>query len=167
MILETYHISCLTRGAKVSTFLLILMMSLVESMFDGTRAVAQTKYADGEYPPGKIYHEEDLKSLIGQTLEQPSYLVGRFVYLGLVKGRQMFSTFTELPGDLLGGGGTGGGKIAFGKTLIAVNFDGNFPSDLSPGKAIVPTERTPLLLKRVFDGPDGFVFAEAVCESTP
>ena len=47
---------------------------------------APRRYAAGRFPDGKIYQESDLAGLVGTALPDPSYLVGRFVYLGLING---------------------------------------------------------------------------------
>ena len=125
----------------------------------------QAKYVDGQFPPGKVYREGDLKGLVGQTLPEPSYLVGKFMYLGVVRGKQLFSTFTEVSGDLIKGGNSGAKSVVFGKTLIAVKFFDNFPSGLTPGKAIAPNETVPLVLKRVMQSENGYLFVEVECLS--
>jgi hypothetical protein len=109
----------------------------------------------------KVYHEEDLKGLVGEQLAQPSYLVGRFLYLGLVQGKQLFASY-QLSGDLITGSGNAT-KVAFGKVLISVRFDNDFPPDLVVGKSITPTERDPLVLERVMSAPNDFLFVE--CET--
>jgi hypothetical protein len=107
----------------------------------------------------KVYREEDLKALVGEPLAEPSYLIGKFLYLGLVQGKQMFTSYRQLSADLITGSGKGT-RVAFGKVLISVRFDADFPSDLVPGKAIAPTEDEPLLLERVMAGPNDFLFVE-------
>jgi hypothetical protein len=106
----------------------------------------------------KLYHEGDLKALVGQQLAEPSYLIGKFVYLGLVQGKQLFSTYA-LSGDLITGSGSGT-RVAFGKVLISVRFDNDFPQGLVVGKAIAPTEDEPLVLERVMAAPNDFLFVE-------
>jgi hypothetical protein len=130
-----------------------------------TIGVAQARYADGQFPPGKVYQEADLKGLVGQTLSEPSYLVGKFMYLGVVRGKQLFSTFSEVSGDLIKGGNSGAKSVVFGKTLIAVTFFDNFPSELTSGKAIAPNETVPLVLKRVMESENGYLFVETECLS--
>lgn len=106
----------------------------------------------------KVYREQDLKGLIGQQLAEPSYLVGKFLYLGLVQGKQLFATYA-LSGDLITGSGSST-RVAFGKVLISVRFDNDFPPGLVVGKAIAPTEDEPLVLERVMSAPDDFLFVE-------
>jgi hypothetical protein len=117
----------------------------------------------GRAPAGvqapKVYHEGDLKGLVGEPLAQPSYLIGRFLYVGLVQGRQLFATYQEVSGDLITGSGTDT-KVAFGKAFISVRFDGDFPPDLVVGKSIAPTKEEPLVLERVMAGPNDFLFVE-------
>ena len=112
--------------------------------------------AGGREP--KVYREQDLKGLIGQQLAEPSYLVGKFLYLGLVQGKQLFATYA-LSGDLITGSGSST-RVAFGKVLISVRFDNDFPPGLVVGKAIAPTEDEPLVLERVMSAPDDFLFVE-------
>ena len=109
--------------------------------------------------PGiKVYHEEDLKGLVGEQLAEPSYLVGKFLYLGLVQGKQLFASY-QMSGDLITGSGNAT-RVAFGKVLISVRFDNDFPPDLVVGKSITPTEDDPLVLERVMAAPDDFLFVE-------
>jgi hypothetical protein len=86
-------------------------------------------------------------------------LIGKFLYLGVVQGKQMFTNYRQLSADLITGSGSGT-RLAFGKVLISVRFDEDFPADLVPGKAIAPTEDEPLILERVMAGPDDFLFVE-------
>lgn len=112
--------------------------------------------AGGHEP--KVYHEEDLKGLVGQQLPEPSYLVGKFLYLGLVQGKQLFTSY-GLSGDLITGSGSAT-RVAFGKVLISVRFDDDFPPDLVVGKSIAPSEDEPLVLERVMAAPNDFLFVE-------
>jgi len=134
------------RGAK-QTLLMLLSILVLHA------AVAADVHA------AKIYREEDLKALVGEPLPAPSYLIGKFIYLGLVQGKQMFATYRQLSGDLISGSGSGT-RVAFGKVLISVRFDEDFPAGLVPGKAIAPTENEPLVLERVMAGPNDFLFVE-------
>jgi hypothetical protein len=79
---------------KERTWLLWLLawVNLISTGF------GQAKYVDGQFPPGKVYQEGDLNGLVGQTIPEPSYLVGKFMYMGVVRGKQLFSTFTEVWG---------------------------------------------------------------------
>ena len=128
----------------------IMLVTLLAFLFSGGVE------AGGTEP--KLYHEGDLKALVGQQLAEPSYLVGKFVYLGLVQGKQLFSTYA-LSGDLITGSGSGT-RVAFGKVLISVRFDNDFPPGLVVGKAIAPTEDEPLVLERVMAAPNDFLFVE-------
>ena len=92
-------------------------------------------YAFGKFPAGAVYTEADLKRLVGRELPSPSYLEGRFVYLGFIKGRQLFSTFRPGLTDPYG--------IAFGNLLMAVAFHDNAPPGLEVGKVIVSTPNGP------------------------
>ena len=103
-------------------------------------------YAAGQFPAGNVYQESDLPGLVGTELPDPSYLVGRFVYLGLISGRQTFSSFMSGPNE---------GEINFGKTLIDVTFFGNISPGLAVGKVIVSTSEEPLTIRRVSRSADG------------
>ena len=91
--------------------------------------------AFGKFPAGAVYTEADLKGLVGRELPSPSYLEGRFAYLGFIKGRQLFSTFRPGLTDPHG--------IAFGNVLMAVAFHDNAPPGLEVGKVIVSTPNGP------------------------
>jgi hypothetical protein len=109
---------------------------------------AQTPlYASGRFPSGRVYTEGDLDALVGQAIQTPSYLIGRFMYLGESHGARVFSTFA--PAE------TNPDEVAFGKVLIKVRFRGNVPPGLAVGKAIEPTLEDPLTLKRVWRSADG------------
>ena len=102
--------------------------------------VTQTLYVSGQFPPGHVYAEADLKSLIGHPLANPSYLVGRFVFLGERNGLDVFSTFTQglLKSD----------DIAFGQTLLAVRFFKNVPPNVFVS---APQARRRTRRLRIFD----------------
>jgi hypothetical protein len=89
-------------------------------------------YASGQFPDGRVYQESDLAGLVGTALADPSYLVGRFVYLGLINGKQLFSNYWPSLTDPNG--------IAFGNVLMAVAFHDNASPGLEAGKAIVSTQ---------------------------
>src|SRR4051812_31097698 len=78
-----------------------------------TQAQAQPQlYASGQFPAGRVYTETDLDALDGRLLQTPSYLIGKFIYLGESHGACVFSTFAlseKTPH-----------KITFGKVLILV-----------------------------------------------
>lgn len=117
-------------------------------------------YASGKFPDGAVYTEADLKGLVGRELPSPSYLEGRFVYLGFIEGRQLFSSFRPGLTDPQG--------IAFGDVLVAVTFHDNAPPGLEVGKVVVSTPREPLNLLSVHRLPDGQkIFAEAESRSLP
>ena len=128
----------------------LMLVTLLAFLFSG-----RVEASGGE---PKVYHEQDLKGLAGQQLAEPSYLVGKFLYLGLVQGRQLFATYA-LSGDLITGSDSPT-KVAFGKVLISVRFDDDFPPGLVVGKAIAPTEDEPLVLERVMAAPNDFLFVE-------
>jgi hypothetical protein len=90
------------------------------------------RYASGQFPTGTVYTESDLSALVGATLSYPAYLVDRFAYLGVVNGRQLFSTYRSGIIDPNG--------IAFGNVLMAVAFHDNAPRGLEVGKVIVSTQ---------------------------
>jgi hypothetical protein len=113
----------------------------------------------GDVHDAKVYREHDLKELVSAPLAAPSYLIGKFIYLGLVQGKQMFATYRQLPADLISGSASGT-RVAFGKVLISVRFDDDFPAGLVPGNAIVAREDDPLVLERVMAGPNDFLFVE-------
>ena len=50
-----------------------------------------------KYPPGPIYKAEDLPELAGKPLKLPTYLVGNFLYVGKVDGKDSFASFTSSP----------------------------------------------------------------------
>jgi hypothetical protein len=75
------------------------------------------RYASGQFPNGRVYQESDLAGLVGTALADPSYLVGRFVYLGLINGKQLFSNYRP--------GLTDPNGVAFGNVLMAVAFHDN------------------------------------------
>jgi hypothetical protein len=103
------------------------------------KAQAQPQlYASGKFPSGPVYTESDLQAFTGHQLPDPSYLTGRFIYLGLVKGEHAFSTFTVQSG-----------KIVFGTTLINVQFFNNFPPGLTVGRVIRVTAEEPLRIRAV------------------
>lgn len=126
------------------TKLLFLAALMAVAAVDAPAQESSRRYASGQFTAGTIYQESDLAGLVDVALPDPSYLVGRFVYLGLINGRQVFSSFTQSADG-----------IAFGKTLINVTFFGNVPPGLSMGKLIVSTPAEPLTIKRVSRSTDG------------
>src|SRR5260370_12988999 len=98
-------------------------------------------YGHGFFPPGQLYVEGDLQNLIGTTFSEPTYLAGRFVYLGNIQGKETFSNYTQ--------GLLNEGSIAFGRILIQVKFYDNRPPGLTIGKAIVATSTEPITLKSI------------------
>lgn len=125
-------------------------------MQDATPAL----YAAAQFPAGQVYQESDLSALVGTELPTPAYLTGKFVYLGLINGRQLFATYR--PGLIDPNG------ISFGNVLIAVAFHDNAPLGLQIGKVIVSTAQEPLNLLRVSRSQDGqHLFVEAESRSLP
>lgn len=121
---------------------------------------APARYAAGQFPEGTVYQESDLPGLVGANLPEAAYLVGRFVYLGLINGRQLFSTYRP--------GLTDPNGIAFGNVLVAVTFHGNLPPGLQLGRVIVSAPSEPLNLVRVGWTQDGQrIFVEAESRSLP
>jgi hypothetical protein len=120
---------------------------------------AETLYASGHFPPGHVYTESDLKALIGHSLADPSYLIGRFVFLGERNGVDVFSTFTQglLKSD----------DIAFGQTLLAVRFFHNVPPNLRIGTEINATNAAPLTIKAVGRSTEGFLLVKTECWVAP
>jgi hypothetical protein len=119
----------------------------------------QSLYASGEFPAGHVYGELELDGLVDKTLSSPSYLIGRFAFVGMRNGEHVFSTFSRglLDKD----------DIAFGKTLIAVKFFSNVPPGVEIGKVIWATTADPLTIKSVRRSEDGFVLVAAESWSTP
>jgi hypothetical protein len=116
-------------------------------------------YGHGFFPPGQLYVEGDLQNLIGTTFSEPTYLAGRFVYLGNIQGKETFSNYTQ--------GLLKEGSIAFGRILIQVKFYDNRPPGLRIGKAIVATPTEPLALKSVKLVNGGYLIVEAESWSAP
>lgn len=67
--------------------------------FSGSRVgnLSSTLLKPGKYPPGDIYKTEDLPKLVGKKLTAPTYLVGDFLYVGKVDGKDSFASFTSPP----------------------------------------------------------------------
>jgi len=116
-------------------------------------------YGHGFFPPGQLYVEGDLQNLIGTTFSEPTYLAGRFVYLGNIQGKETFSNYTQ--------GLLKEGSIAFGRILIQVKFYDNRPPGLTIGKAIVATPAEPLTLKSIKPATGGYLIVEAESWSAP
>jgi hypothetical protein len=116
-------------------------------------------YRQGFFPPGQLYVEGDLQNLISTTFSEPTYLAGRFVYLGNIQGKETFSNYTQ--------GLLKEGSIAFGRILIQVKFYDNRPPGLTIGKAIVATPTEPLTLKSIKLATGGYLIVEAESWSAP
>jgi hypothetical protein len=119
----------------------------------GQDSVKAPLYGHGSFPFGQIYAEADLQNLIGKTFSEPTYLTGRFLYLGDIHGKETFSNYR--PGSPKDGG------IAFGRILIQVKFFDNRPPGLTIGKVIVATSAEPLTLKSVQTARDGYLIVQA------
>jgi hypothetical protein len=126
---------------------LLFLAALTMAAVDVPAQDAPRRYAAGQFPDGKIYQESDLAGLVGTALPDASYLVGRFVYLGLINGQRVFSSFAPGPNNA--------DAITFGKALIDVAFFGNVPRGLAVGKVIVATPAEPLTIKRVTRSANG------------
>ena len=118
----------------------------------------QILYASGQFPTGHVYGESELEGLVDKALPNPSYLIGRFVFLGVRNNQHVFSTFSQ--------GALNPDDIAFGKTLISVKFFGNVPPRLEIGTAINATDKDPLTVKSVRRSGDGFILVVAESWST-
>ena len=103
-------------------------------------------FAPWKYPPGRIYRADDLPGLVSQPLQKPAYLVGDFLYLGKVDGKDSFRTFTSPP-------------LRLGNTVLFVKFHHNFPPTLVPGRAVRPDRREPIALLEVKRGANGQLIA--------
>jgi hypothetical protein len=115
-------------------------------------------YRAGHYPLGTFYRVPQLAQLAGVWLPKNSYLIGRFLYLGQSGGRHLFVPFVLLPSaylKALNGLRIDNLDIAQGQTKIEVVFHNNFPPTLLPGKAIVPNNAEPLVIRKVFQSVDG------------
>jgi hypothetical protein len=115
-------------------------------------------YRAGHYPPGTFYRVPQLAQLASARLPKNSYLIGRFLYLGQSGGRHLFVPFVLLPSaylKALNGLRIDNLDIAQGQTKIEVVFHNNFPPTLLPGKAIVPNNAEPLVIRKVFQSADG------------
>ena len=124
---------------------------------------------DGQFPAGAIYKETDLAGLAGKKLPRPCYLVGKFMYLGLLHNEHTFSTYRVIPSQSSGGYARNnpGLKAAFGAALLRVRFFNNMPRTLKVGKAIAPNPRSPLTLVRVARSRDGHLLVETEYWGTP
>ena len=100
----------------------------------------------GKYPPGEIYKTDDLPKLVGKTMKVPAYLVGDFLYVGKVGGKDSFASFTSPP-------------LRLGNTAVIITFHNNFPPTLVPGRAIKADRREPIALLSVKRGSDGKIIA--------
>ena len=150
--------------------LIVLAMLLVISQMKVTASPAQIKcIPDGQFPPGTVYKETDLARLVGKKLPRPSYLVGKFMYLGVLHNEHTFSTYRIVPSQSGGGyaGNNQGLKAAFGAALLRVHFFNNMPRSLKVGKAIAPNRRSPLTLLRVARSTDGHLLVETEYWGTP
>jgi len=115
-------------------------------------------YRAGHYPPGTFYRVPQLAQLAGAPLPKNSYLIGQLLYLGQNSGHHLFVPFVLLPSaylKALNGQPVDNLDIAQGQTKIEVIFHNNFPPMLRPGKAIVPNNAEPLIIRKVFQSFDG------------
>jgi hypothetical protein len=115
-------------------------------------------YRAGHYPPGTFYRVPQLAQLACDRLPKNSYLIGQLLYLGQNSGHHLFVPFVLLPSaylKALNGQPIDNLDIAKGQTKIEVVFHNNFPPTLLPGKAIVPNNAEPLVIRKVFQSVDG------------
>jgi hypothetical protein len=103
-------------------------------------------FAEGQYPPGPLYKTEDLPGLIGRPLKKPAYLIGDFLYVGKVNGRDSFATYTSPP-------------LRLGNTAVLIGFHHNFPPTLVAGRAVQANRSHPIALLGVTRSTDGKVIA--------
>jgi len=68
---------------------LILLLAL--SIAGNAMAQEHQLYAAGHFPSGHLYVESDLEGLVGQALPDPSYLIGKFAFLGISNGSYTFA----------------------------------------------------------------------------
>jgi hypothetical protein len=126
--------------------LIILPLFLVFAASGSAFQVSSTLLKPGKYPPGDIYKTEDLPKLVGKKLTAPAYLVGDFLYVGKVDGKDSFASFTSPP-------------LRLGNTAVMITFHSNFPAGLVPGRAIKADKREPIALLQVKRGDDGKIIA--------
>ena len=106
----------------------------------------------GRLPPGPLYRASDLKGMGNRTFTMPTYLIGEFVYLGRVDGRDVFRDFTVIRDRPFSGRRRPTGpfqNLALGQVEVVVRFHHNFPPSLRPGDAIKPNPKDPLALQSV------------------
>ena len=112
----------------------------------------------GRLPPGPLYRAADLRGMGDRTFTMPTYLIGEFVYLGRVDGRDLFRDCTVIRDRPFGGRRRPTGpfqNLALGQVEVEVRFHHNFPPSLRPGDAIKPNPRDPLALQSVRHTPNG------------
>jgi hypothetical protein len=127
--------------ASVLVPVLLLMTGSLGSAFE----VSSTLLRAGKYPPGDIYKTDDLPKLVGKELKV-AYLVGDFLYVGKVDGKDSFASFTTPP-------------LRLGNTAVIISFHHNFPPTLVPGRAIKADKRQPIALLSVKRTSDGKIIA--------
>jgi hypothetical protein len=103
-------------------------------------------FSPWKYPPGRMYRADDLPGLVGRPIQKPAYLVGDFLYLGKVDGKESFRTFTSPP-------------LRLGNIVLFVKLHYNFPPTLVPGRAVRPDRREPIALLEVKRGTNGELIA--------
>lgn len=122
----------------------------------------QQLYPPGSFPPGRIYSQAQLASLVGQELSSPSYLIGHFAFLykDAKSNQYVFTSFT-----------VGAKHFTPTGTLVAVTFFNNVPPGLENVNndtiaTIVPTADQPLRIRSVWTDK-GHLLVQAECWSTP
>lgn len=126
--------------------IVLIPVLLITGSSGSAFTVSSTLVRAGKYPPGDIYKTDDLPKLVGKTLKAPAYLVGDFLYVGKVDGKDSFASFTSPP-------------LRLGNTAVIITFHHNFPPTLVPGKAIKADRKEPIALLSVRRGNDGKIIA--------
>lgn len=156
------------RGVKripIIQFVLLALACFPGVSFSQTPALALTGlYAPGHFPTGRVFQVEDLEGLIDVALERPSYLIGKFLFVGRLNGVATFVNF--VPEDI---GRNERGEPIPPRVLVLSEFPGGFPPALAKGKILNATPDNPLTLLKVTrsDSPDFPVVVEAQSQSEP
>ena len=125
--------------------IVLIPVLLITGSSGSAFTVSSTLVRAGKYPPGDIYKTDDLPKLVGRKLKV-AYLVGDFLYVGKVDGKDSFASFTSPP-------------LRLGNTAVIITFHHNFPPTLVPGRAIKADRREPIALLSVMRGSDGKIIA--------
>jgi hypothetical protein len=125
--------------------IVLIPVLLITGSSGSAFTVSSTLLRAGKYPPGDIYQTDDLPKLVGKQLKV-AYLVGDFLYVGKVDGKDSFASFTSPP-------------LRLGNTAVIITFHHNFPTGLVPGRAIKADKREPIALLQVKRGENGRIIA--------